>query len=82
MEVPDLADSWQLWLSDPSLAAESTFSANMKNDTRGGKQVGRKDVREERLRAESGMLVSSRKGLSTSVEQYIQLRTAPRLQHL
>ena len=47
MEVPDLAESRQLWLSLPSLDAESTFSVNTKHDTQAGKQVEKKDVRDE-----------------------------------
>lgn len=47
MEVPDWADSWQLWLSDPSLPAESTFSANAKGGTQrqAGREVGRQEGR-------------------------------------
>lgn len=47
MEVPARANSWQLWLSVPSLPAESTFSGNAKHETQVGKQVGKKNVRDE-----------------------------------
>ena len=47
MEVPHLAESRQLWLSLPSLDAESTFSINAKHDTQARKQVGEKEVGDE-----------------------------------
>ena len=47
MEVPHLAESRQLWLSLPSLDADSTFSVKTKHDTQAGKQVGKKDVSDE-----------------------------------
>ena len=47
MEVPDLADSWQPWLSVPSLDVESTFSANAKHDPQADKRFEGKDVRDE-----------------------------------